>query len=325
MNDERHIGLIVEDDLEMATELKELFTALGLGYVHAATADEAQSLIEAGGFCFALMDLQIKTSADSLRARVETGVTLVQQVRRRFPRRNEDDKHVLQIIAMSGHAKDRLDAVKVLQLGANDFFAKPFTENDVSLDTVIRRCLRMSGRRDHAECGHITESALATTVTRSSAPPAGPAALLFSHEHGGTPLTAGDAKAFVVKRNDYDLFLNFLAPTGDGYLAGCTDAKGKFADVTLTQMEAAIIAELMHERKPVRAVALKCVRQGGIASPVRIIEKARGMLDVKTGTRSWRAIRTITHVGGDDTTKEFFFDPPNGFRYALVQAVPRQP
>lgn len=145
--------------------------------------------------------------------------------------------------------------------------------------------------------------------------------MLYSHEHDGAPLTAGDAKAFVAKRKDYDLFVNFLTPTEGGYLAGRTDAKGKFEDVALTMMEAAIIAELMHERKPVRAVALKCVRQGGIASPVRIIEKARGMLDVKTGARSWRAIRTITHVGGDDTTKEFFFDPPSGFRWAVLQAA----
>lgn len=86
-NDGRHVGLIVEDDLEMATELKELFTALGLEYVHAATAEEAVPLIEAGAFCFALVDLQIKAKADSLRARVETGITLLQDLRKRYPRR----------------------------------------------------------------------------------------------------------------------------------------------------------------------------------------------------------------------------------------------
>ncbi len=45
------------------------------------------------------------------------------------------------------------------------------------------------------------------------------------------------------------------------------------------------------------------------------------MLDVKMGRTAWRAIRTITHVGGDDTTKEFFFDPPSGFRWAVLQAA----
>lgn len=54
---------------------------------------------------------------------------------------------MLQIVAMSGHAKDRrLDAVKLMQLGANDFFAKPFAENDESLDWSRRPLIRMHRR-----------------------------------------------------------------------------------------------------------------------------------------------------------------------------------
>lgn len=320
-SEERHVGLIVEDDLEIAAELKELFRIFGFDHLHAETADEAMPLIDAGAFDFALLDMQIKENERSLRARVETGAALMQYVRKRYPRRNDDDKHIMQIIAMSGHAKERSEAVKLMQHGANDFFAKPFADNKEPLDVVIRRCLRMSGRTDHAGCAALNEAARAGAATRSSAPPAGAAAMLFSHEHDGMPLTAGDAKAFVERRREYDLFLNVAAPTGSGYLAGATDAKGKFADVTLTQMEAAVLAEIVLERKAVRAVALKCVRQGGIASPVRIIEKARGLVDVKKGRTSWRAFRTITHVGGDDTNKEFLFDPPAGFRWAVLQAA----
>ena len=67
---------------------------------------------------------------------------------------------------------------------------------------------------------------------------------------------------------------------------------------------------------------MKCVRQGGIANPVRLIERARSLVDVnveKNGKKSrtqWRAIQTVTHVGGDETTKEFFFNPPTGMNSA---------
>jgi L-alanine-DL-glutamate epimerase-like enolase superfamily enzyme len=95
--------------------------------------------------------------------------------------------------------------------------------------------------------------------------------------------------------------------------------------VALTQIAAAMLAELVQERRPVRASWMKCVRQGGITSAVRIMERARTSLDVKTGRMAWRAIRTITHVGGDYSTKEFFFDPPAGFRYAVIQAAASVP
>ena len=324
MSDEgRHVGLIVEDDLEMAAELKELFESYDYGCLHAATVDEAMTLVERGGFCFALFDVQLKMSADSIKARVESGIRLFSFFREHFPRRNDDDKHIVQAIAMSGHAKDRLDAVKLLQLGANDFFAKPFAENEETLDSVIRRCLRKSGRTDHAHCADLNRLAMSGAARRSSAPPGPPAALLFTHEHQGMPLSVNDVNGVVAKRHEYDLFLNVVTPGGDGYLAGRKDGNGAYADVTLTQLAAAAIAELVTAKKPVRANALKCVRQGGIASPVRIIERARTALDVRTGRTAWRAFRTITHVGGDDSTKEFFFDPPQGFRYAVIQGVGR--
>jgi hypothetical protein len=81
---------------------------------------------------------------------------------------------------------------------------------------------------------------------------------------------------------------------------------------------AAAIAELVTSKKPVRAGALKCVRQGGIASPVRIIERARTALDGGPGGRRGARFGPL-RTSGEMTRRRSSFDPPAGFRYAAIQ------
>ncbi len=106
----RHIALLVEDEPEMAAELGELLESLGHGHIHAATKEKAERLVEEGEFCYVLLDLQIKVNADSIKAHVEAGQTLLEFIREKYPRRNDQDKYRMPVLVMSGHAKATVPA-----------------------------------------------------------------------------------------------------------------------------------------------------------------------------------------------------------------------
>ena len=155
----RHVALVVEDDLELADEVKDLLRSLGHDVIHVPTQEEALELLETEEFCFALLDLQIKVSPDSIKPRVEAGKTLMKRIRERYPRRNSDDHHYLQILTMSGYIKETPDVVLLLQGGADDFISKPLSSNTPSISTKIDECLQKSGRRNHSDCAVMSELA----------------------------------------------------------------------------------------------------------------------------------------------------------------------
>ena len=157
----RHTALLVEDEPEMASELGELLESLGHAHVHAANKEDAERLVEEGGFCYVLLDLQIKANADSIKAHVEAGQSLLEHVRERYPRRNDGGKHRLQILVMSGHAKEHYYVVKALQDGADDFITKPVGESKPPFKDKIQDALRRSGRERHEQCAEIGRDARA--------------------------------------------------------------------------------------------------------------------------------------------------------------------
>ncbi len=155
----KHVALVVEDEPEMYEELRELLGSIGHDLVHAASQKEALALLEKGGFCYVLLDLQIKVEPDSIRPRVEAGHALLEQIRKRHPQRNREDYHCLPVLMMSGHAKEHHNVVKAFQAGANDFLTKPFGENVPSIDEKIRAALRRSGRDEHTRCATVLREA----------------------------------------------------------------------------------------------------------------------------------------------------------------------
>ncbi|MBF0583418.1 MAG: response regulator [Magnetococcales bacterium] len=154
-----HVALVVEDDPEMAEEVKDLLRSLGHDAYSVPSQEEAVSLLDAGKFCFVLLDLQIKTAPDSIKARVEAGKTLLRMIRERFPTRNREDHHHLQILVMSGSAMERADVIEALQNGADDFIVKPLGENKPAFGERIAQALIKSGRTVHAGCRGIMECA----------------------------------------------------------------------------------------------------------------------------------------------------------------------
>lgn len=157
----RHIALLVEDEPQMASELGELLESLGHGHIHAATKEEAERLVEGDDFCYVLLDLQIKVNADSIKAHVEAGQTLLEFIRARYPRRNNEDKYRLPILVMSGHAKEHYYVVKALQDGADDFVTKPLGESRPPFKDKLQEALRRSGREKHERCAAIMREAVA--------------------------------------------------------------------------------------------------------------------------------------------------------------------
>ncbi|MBN1773588.1 MAG: response regulator [Deltaproteobacteria bacterium] len=164
----RHIALLVEDEPEMAAELGELLESLGHGHVHTATKEDAERLVEAGEFCYVLLDLQIKVNADSIKAHVEAGQSLLEFIRERYPQRNEHDKYRLPILVMSGHAKEHYYVVKALQDGADDFITKPVGECKPPFKDKIQDALRRSGREKHERCAAVMREARASASAAAS-------------------------------------------------------------------------------------------------------------------------------------------------------------
>ena len=227
MNDQ-HVALVVEDEPEMAAEIIEILTSLGHRAVHTESLEEGSELAERGGFCYVLLDLQIKPTRDSIRPRVEAGETLMGRLRKQFPRRNASDKHDLQILLMSGHVKEHEAVVRMLQTGGDDFIKKPLGENKTPLDTKIRTALRQSGREAHCHCAARNREA----TSGGPSPLALPREKLVSLSLAGRPmkkrtaLQVGD-KSAALSTPTFVLALHLMVGRlrGDGVLPAALGAR----------------------------------------------------------------------------------------------------
>ena len=124
---ERHVALLVEDDPEMAAEIGDLLRSFGHDYLHAETLEDARSLLETGGFCYALLDLEIKAERRSIKPRVESGMSVLRELRQRFPQRCSSDMHVLPVLVISGHGREPRTIIGAFQDGIDDFILKPLS------------------------------------------------------------------------------------------------------------------------------------------------------------------------------------------------------
>jgi CheY-like chemotaxis protein len=179
-----HVALIVEDDPTIADILKELVGSLGHRWRHASTLEEVRSAVADGGFCYALLDMQIPADGKS-RESVGCGETALRLLRRTFPARNANDKHVFPILVVTSYSRDPSFVSKTHKNGADDFLPKPFGERiDLVLDKV-REALADAGREDHAACALPADGdeAVSASLSELSEPPT-PAA---STEPSGVP------------------------------------------------------------------------------------------------------------------------------------------
>lgn len=158
---DRHTALIVEDESEMAAELADLLRSFGHDHLHAETLADARACLDEGGFCYVLLDLQIKADAQSIKPRVESGMSLLREIRARFPHRSVNDMHLMPVLVISGHGKEPNNIISAFKDGINEFIMKPLSLDGQDVGAKIRRCLELAGRSGHDACEACTHAAAA--------------------------------------------------------------------------------------------------------------------------------------------------------------------
>jgi len=156
---ERHTALIVEDEPEMAAEIADLLRSFGHDHLHAETFDDAKARLDEGGFCYVLLDLQIKADGESIKPRVESGMSLLREIRQRFPHRGANDMHLMPVLVISGHGKEPNNIIGAFKDGIDDFIMKPLSLDSQDIGGKIRRCLELAGRGDHGACDECNHAA----------------------------------------------------------------------------------------------------------------------------------------------------------------------
>lgn len=146
---ERHIALVIEDDKETAEDVVEILLSIDCNSV--VVDNRADALIELQNkpFCLILLDLQIKSAADSIKGHVEHGRALLRNIRERHGE-HTGAAFWLPVLVLSGFAREVSEAVEVMKDGASDVIQKPLDRQQVS--ERIRRALQASGRQEHEHC-----------------------------------------------------------------------------------------------------------------------------------------------------------------------------
>jgi len=114
--------LIVEDDIHINEMLCELLRQNGYAPVAAYSGTEALLLLPQGGFSLILLDLMLPG---------RTGEQVLEEIRKTL---------AVPVIVLTART-DKETTVKLLRLGADDYLAKPFDNNELlaRIDVLLRR------------------------------------------------------------------------------------------------------------------------------------------------------------------------------------------
>lgn len=132
--------LLIDDDVELSQMLCEYFDSFGCPLRLAHTSREGEALLAGGDYDLALLDLMLPDGS---------GLDLLRRHRDRCGR---------PVIMLTAHG-DESDRVVGLELGADDYLAKPFSPRELKarIHAVLRRCGAVPGapRADRLECAGI--------------------------------------------------------------------------------------------------------------------------------------------------------------------------
>jgi len=136
------------------------------------------------------------------------------------------------------------------------------------------------------------------------------------------PLSNEEYSATIARPTDYDLFLDGAVPRGKRFVGGKKTFDGSYEFVELSREQMLVMVELVARGTSTPAAQLASVRAAQIHDPLRIVQRARKLLDVKLGHRNrWRSFHVTPGVSSSQ--KSFVFRPPEGLRYAIL-APPRE-
>ena len=232
---ERHTALIVEDEPEMAAEIADLLRSFGHDHLHVETLADAKARLDEGGFCYVLLDLQIKADGQSIKPRVESGMSLLREIRRRFPHRSANDLHLMPVLVVSGHGKEPKNIIGAFKDGIDDFIMKPLSVDGQDVGGKIRRCLELAGRDDHGACDACNHAAVAGRAENA------PTGAAFWHAsdyseirlHGEPFYFTGDVNRAVIRLLHEAAVAGQPWQSGKATLAkaGSQDAEGKMSNL----------------------------------------------------------------------------------------------
>lgn len=146
---ERHIALVIEDDKETAEDLAEILLSIDCDCIVADNRADALLELQVKSFCLILLDLQIKSTSDSIKGHVEHGRALLRNIREKHGE-HTGVAFWLPVLILSGFAREVSEAVEVMKDGASDVIQKPLDRQQVS--ERLRRALQASGRQTHELC-----------------------------------------------------------------------------------------------------------------------------------------------------------------------------
>lgn len=146
-----HAVLIVEDHPDTAQLLVDLAESLGHAPRVAATLDEVRVHARAGLYCYALVDMEIPARPGAVPL-MSNGEAAIQALRALDKRRNDDGYHLFPILVVTGYSTEPEFVVRMYELQASGFVAKPLAPRVAYLTDQIRTHLKRAGREDHAAC-----------------------------------------------------------------------------------------------------------------------------------------------------------------------------
>jgi DNA-binding response OmpR family regulator len=231
----RHVALVIEDEPEMAAEIADLVRSFGHDHIHAETLADARVRLDQGGFCYVLLDLQIKADGQSIKPRVESGMSLLREIRKRFPHRNADDMHLMPVIVISAHGKEPRNIIGAYDGGIDGFILKPLSIDGQDIGAKIRLCLERAGRSTHDACAGCGEAA----ATGESGTPHNGQTFWHSSDYSeirllGEPFAfTGDVNRAVIRLLHEAAVAGQPWQSGKAILAkaGSQDAEGKMANL----------------------------------------------------------------------------------------------
>ena len=166
--------LLVEDEAEMASWLLRAFKQSGFVCDHAPDAATAESLLAGNDYDAVVLDLRLPD---------KHGLTVLAELRK------AGNRTPVLVLTAQGSLQDR---VKGLNVGADDFLAKPFAIEE--LEARLAALVRRSRGRSHAplQCGSLTcphdSRAFTLAGTLLQLTPRESAALAVLLARSGTPV-----------------------------------------------------------------------------------------------------------------------------------------
>ena len=137
----KYHALVIDDCDEILEDVKDRLESLGHTCDCAGSQEQARDLVEANGYSYVLLDLEIPFKYGR-RSRILNGQNLLNDIK--ATRGHED----IPIIVMTSHGHDSPDlATDVMRgNGAIDYVKKPFPDDGRTLEKAITDALAASGR-----------------------------------------------------------------------------------------------------------------------------------------------------------------------------------